>query len=146
MAAMTHELKLKTLEGGDLTIEITSTSTIQELKAILHQRKDCEDPIEREILKVEVLVDGLLLDDDQTLESAGLAHSESEVIVIYQRNEVKAATKETIHKKGLLQVNIPSSLAEIPAEAFQKCNQVVRVSIPESVTAIGDIAFFFAVL
>ena len=139
---MTHELKMRTLEGDLITGEVIPTTTIQELMAMLHERKDCEDPIEQEILKVKVLVDGLLLDDDQTLESAGLMHAESEVTVIYHRNEVEAATKEAIQEEGLLQVSIPSSLTEIPAQAFQKCNQVVRVSIPESVTAIGDLAFF----
>ena len=123
MAAMLCELKVKTLEGGDLTVEVMQTNTIRELKAMLHEKKHCEDPIEHKILKVKVLADGLL-DDDLTLESAGLLHAESEVTVIYSRNEVEAATKEAIHAEGLLQVNIPTSLTEIPARAFKDCNQV----------------------
>ena len=47
------------------------------------KRKDCEDLIERQILKVKVLSGGFLVDDHQTLESAGLLHAESEVTVIY---------------------------------------------------------------
>ena len=92
--------------------------------------KDCEDPIERQILKVKVLSDGFLVDDHQTLESAGLLHAESEVTVIYCRNEVEAATKEAIHEEGLLQVNIPSSLTEIPARALKECKQVVHSGSP----------------
>ncbi len=141
MAAMPHELKVKTLEGGVITVEVTPRNTIQELKAMLHEKKQCEDPIEHKILKVKVLANGLLLDDDQTLESAGLLHAESEVTVIYSRNEVEAATKEAIHEEGFLQVNIPSSLTEIPAEAFEDYHQVVTVAIPESVTVIGEAAF-----
>ena len=116
-------------------------STIKELKAMLLEEKDCEDPIERQILKVKVLARGLLVDDDETLESAELLHAESEVTVIYCRNEVEAATKEAIHEEGLLQVNIPSSLTEIPAQAFKECKQVVTVAVPESVTVIGRWAF-----
>ena len=140
MAVMPCELKVKTLEGGDLTVKVVPTTTIRELKAMLHEKKHCEDPIESKILKVKVLANGLL-DDDQTLESAGLLHDESDVTVIYSRNEVEAATKEAIHAEGLLQVNIPSSLTEISAGAFENCDQVIKVAIPESVTAIGDAAF-----
>ena len=142
MAAMLRELKVKTLEGGDLTIDVMPTNTITELKARLHQEKRCEDPVERQILQAKVLANGgLLLDDDQTLESAGLLNEELEVTVIYSRNEVEAATKEAIHAEGFLQVNIPSSLTEIPAEAFEDYHQVVTVAIPESVTVIGEAAF-----
>ena len=115
---MPSEVKVKTLEGGDLTVIVAPANTIKELRAILRENKQCEDPIEHKILKVQVLADGLFVDDDQTLESAGLLHAESEVTVIYCRNEVEAATKEAIHAEGLLQLNIPSSLAEIPAGAF----------------------------
>ena len=83
----------------------------------------------------------MLEDDDQTLESVGLLHAESEVTVIYSRNEVESATKDEIHAEGFLQVNIPCSLTEIPGRAFQDYNQVVKVAIPESVTAIGISAF-----
>ena len=141
MAVMPRELKVKTLEGGDLTVEVIPASTIKELKAILREKKHCEDPIEDQILKVKVLADGLLVDDDQTLESAGLLHAESEVTAIYCRNEVEAAKKEAIHPEGLLQVNIPCSLTEISAGAFGNCNQMVKVAIPESVTAIREYAF-----
>ena len=141
MAAMPHELKLKTLQGGDLTVEVVPNTTIRELKAMLHEKKHCEDPIEHKILKVKVLADGLLVDDDQTLESVGMLHAESEATVIYSRNEVDAAAKEAIHVKGFLQVNIPFSLTAIPARAFSECHQVVKAAIPESVKAIGERAF-----
>jgi len=141
MAAMPHKVKVKTLEGGVLTVEVMPTNTMEELKAMLREKKHCEDPIERKILKVEVLADGVLVDDDQTLESSGLLHEESEVTVIYSRNEVEAAAKEAIHEEGFLQVNIPNSLTEIHAGTFEDCHQVVKVAIPESVTTIGEGAF-----
>jgi len=141
MAVMPRELKVKTLDGDDFTVEVVLTTTIRELKAMLYEKKHCEDPIEHKILKVQVLADGLLVDDDQTLESAGLLHAESEVTAIFCRNEVEAATKEAICAEGLLQVNIPCSLTELPARAFDGCHQVVKVAIPESVTSIGEFAF-----
>ena len=140
-AAMASKLKVNTLEGSVVTVQVMPTNTIQELKAMLHEKKHCEDSIEHKILRVKLMMDGLLVDDDQALEAAGLLHAESEVTVIYSRNEVEAATKEAIHEEGFLQVNIPSSLTRIPARAFQAYNQVVRVAIPQSVTAIGDRAF-----
>ena len=45
---MLHELKVKTLEGGDLTVEVMPTNTIDELKAMFDEKKHCEDPIECE--------------------------------------------------------------------------------------------------
>ena len=90
---MPREVKVNTLEGGVFTVKVLPANTIEELKAMLREKKHCEDPIERQILKVEVLVNTLLVDDDQTLESAGLLHAQSEVTVIYSRNEVEAASK-----------------------------------------------------
>ena len=112
-------MKVKTLEGGVVAFEVMQRTTIRELKAMLHEQKHCEDPIDRQILKVKVVADGLLVDDDQTVESAGLLHAKSEVTVIYSRNEVQAATTEAIHAEGLLQVNIPYSLTEISARALR---------------------------
>ena len=134
------EVKVKTLEGGDLTVKVLPTDTIEELMAMLLERKHCEDPIERKILEVKVLVDTLVVDDDQTLQSAGLLNAGSEATVIYSRNEVEGL--DTSHAKGLfLQVNIPSSVTEIEEGEFDHNNRVVKVVIPESVTVIGDWAF-----
>ena len=100
------------------------------------------DPNESKILKAEVLVGGALVhSDSQTLEAAGLLDGEFEVAVLYSRNEVEAATKEAIYAEGFVRVNIPASLVEISARAFEHCHQLVSITIPESVTAIGDGAF-----
>ena len=139
--AMLREVKVKTLGGGSFTVKVTPKNTMKELKAMLQDKKHGEDPIERQISRVKVLADGLLVGDDQTVESAGLLHPEAEAAVIYTRNEVEAATREAIHAEGFLQVNIPCSLTEIPALAFHGCHQVVKVAIPESVTSIGQSAF-----
>ena len=141
MAEMVCELKVNTLEGGVLTVQVTPTNTIQELEVMLCEKK-YEDPIEHKILKAEILVDGALVPcDARTLKAAGLLDAECDITVIYSRNEVEAATKEAIYAKGFVQVNIPASLVEISDRAFENCHQLVRVVIPESVTAIGDRAF-----
>ena len=132
---------MKTLEGVDLTVKVRPTDKVEKLKAMLQKKKQCEDPIERKLLKVKVLADGLLVSDHRTLESAGLLHAESEVTIIYVRNVVEAATKDEIRAKGFVQVNIPSSLTKIRVGAFERCNKVVTVEVPETVTAIRDWAF-----
>ena len=142
MADSVRELQVNTLEGGVLTVRVQATTTIGELKFLLRKKKQT-NPIERRILKAEVLVGGAVVDCDyQPLAAVGLLDDgEFEVTVVYSRKEVEAATKETIYSKGFVQVNIPASLVEISARAFACCDQVVRVAIPESVTAIGEAAF-----
>ena len=49
-------------------IKVVLTTTIRELKAMLHELKHGQDPIS----KVQVLDKGLLVRGDQTLQSAGL--------------------------------------------------------------------------
>ena len=141
MAEVKHELKVNTLEGGVITVQVTPTNTVQDLKAMLIEQKH-EDPIERKLLKVDVLANGAIVDSDQTLEAAGLLCAESQVTVLYSKIcEVEAASKESIHEAGLVQVRIPSSETEISHKAFEGCDQVVKVVIPESVTRIGSSAF-----
>ena len=141
MADSVRELQVKTLEGGVITVQVKPTTTIGELKAMLVREKKHEDPNERKILKAEIVVEGALVRhcDSHTLKAAGLLDAEFEVV--YSINEVEAATKTAIYAKGFVQVNIPASLVEISASAFQDCTQVVRAVIPDSVTAIGPGAF-----
>ena len=88
---------------------------------------------------VKALADGLLVDDDQTLETAGLL--QSEVTVVYYRKEVEAARKQTNREEGLLQVNITSNITEIAAGAFRNCKSLARIILLGSVTTIGRSTF-----
>ena len=54
--------EVKTLEGVDLTVKVTPTNTVEELKAMLRKKTQGEDPTEHEICQVEVLAVGLLID------------------------------------------------------------------------------------
>ena len=77
----------------------------------------------------------------QTVESAGLLCTESDVTVVYARREAEAATKEGIHEECPLGVIVPSHVTEIKNLAFADCQQVLRVTVPESVTSMGENAF-----
>ena len=144
---MRHEMKVKTLEGETLAFDVVATNAVEELQAMQQcclkvESKHCEDWIERRLLRVKVLAGGSLVDDDQTLESAGLLCAETDATVIYTRREIEAATREDIHEEeGLLRVIIPSHVTEIATRAFQGYNQVLTVTIPESVTTIEPCAF-----
>ena len=107
MATAPQKMKVKTLEGETLAVEVLPTNTVKELRAMLLESKGYEDPIERQLLRVEALTAGLLMDDDQTVESAGLLCAGSDVTVVYARREVEAATKEAIHEEGPLRVIVP---------------------------------------
>ena len=102
MAMASQELKVQTLEGEALAIEVVPTNTVKELRWMLLESKRCEDMIERLLLKAQILTAGVLLGDDQTVESAGLLRAESEVTVVYTRREVEAATKEGIREGRLI--------------------------------------------
>ena len=52
LTAMSCEVKLNTLQGGVITLDIPMTATVRELKAMLLAKHPCRDPIERKILKV----------------------------------------------------------------------------------------------
>ncbi len=56
-AAMSCEVELNTLQGGVITLDIPITATVRELKVMLLTKHPCRDPIERNILKVELLRD-----------------------------------------------------------------------------------------
>ena len=87
MATAPQKMKVKTLEGETLAVEVLPTTTVKELRAMLLESKGYEDPIECGLLRVEVLTAGLLMDDDQTVESAGLLCAGSDATVVYARRE-----------------------------------------------------------
>ena len=138
-AAMPHELRVNLLNGDAFILDMTSIETVEQLKWILRE-KFCDDPIEQNILKVDVLKDSDLLKDGQTLNESGL-HTEPEVTVIYGRNEVEAATQHDVHTEEFCHVNIPQTVMRVDDRAFQYCHPLVKVTIPDSVTEIGSSAF-----
>ena len=135
--AMSCEVQLGTLQGSVITLDIPIT-------ALLLAKHPCQDPIERKILKVELLRDSSIIDDADTLEAAGFFCAESLVTIACTRNEVEAAMKDDIddtYTQRCFAVKIPCNLTEISSCAFQNCNQLVLVTIRGSVTRIGYCAF-----
>ena len=120
------------------------TATVRELKSMLvekHQR--AEDPIESKLLRVELLRNSSIMEmeDAQTLGATGLLEAEEPTTVIYKRNEAEASTQDDVHALGFFHLNIPSYCDTICDFAFQECQNLVSVTITESVTYIGDYAF-----
>ena len=140
-AAMSCEVKLKTLQGGVITLDIPITASVRELKTMLLAKHPCQHPL----LKVELLRDSSIIDDDdETLDSAGFFCTESLVTVAYTRNEVEAATKDDIDdlcNQRCFGVKIPCNLTEISRAAFSNCSQLVSVTMGNAVTHILDRAF-----
>ena len=139
LAAM-PELKVNTLKGRVLTLDVTMTETVKQLKAMLVEELPCEDPIDQRIAKLEVFLESNLLDDTQTLDAIGL-DDESEIGVVYTRNEFEAARKEDVNAQGFFKVNIPHAVTKVSQGAFGFCSEMVQVTIPCSVTSIEDSAF-----
>ena len=141
---MSFELKFNMLQGGVLTLDVPMTATFRELKSMLvekHQR--AEDPIESKLLRVELLRNSSIMEmeDAQTLGATGLLEAEEPTTVIYKRNEAEASTKDDVHALGFFHLNIPSYCKTICDGAFRECQNLVSVTITESVTHIGDFAF-----
>ena len=141
LAAMSREIKLNTLQGSVITLDVPMTATVRELKMMLLEKHPCQDPIERKVLKVELLRDSSIIDDAESLDEAGLVRAESPVTVTYVRNEVEAVEQDDIHAHGYFGVKIPSNVTNISNAAFKDLHELVLVTIPESVTHIGECAF-----
>ena len=139
-AAMSCEVQLNTLQGDVITLDVVMTATVRELKAMVLEKK-CQDPIERKVLKVDLVRDSSIIDDAETLDTAGFLGAEPLVTATYTRNEVEATTKHDIHTQGCFEVKIPSNVTNISKGAFQQSHQVGLLIIPESVTHIGGCAF-----
>ena len=75
--AMSCEVQLNTLQGDVITLDVVMTATVRELKAMLLEKHPCQDPIERKVLKVELLQDSSIIDDAETLDAARLLGAES---------------------------------------------------------------------
>ena len=138
---------------------------------MLHELKHGQDPIERQISKVQVLDKGLLVRGDQTLQSAGaVATAETEVTVIYSRNQVEAGTDNpcrgftpsqhplfsqrnwcwpslvrAIARNAFLKLRVFGKhhprVCHSGVSAFASCRSLAGITIPDSVTAIQNGAF-----
>ena len=139
---MSLEIKLNTVQGSVITLDVLMTATVRELKSMLLEKHPCQDPIERKVLKVELLHNSSTIDEAEALSSARFVGAESLVTVVYTRNEVEAAAQHDIRTQAeCFGVKIPSNVTNISNAAFKNLHQLVVLTIPESVTQIGRSAF-----
>ena len=134
------QLKVSTLRGDVLALDVTEIQTVQQLKARLLDQFICEDPIEQKICRVAVFQGNCLLDDAQTLNEVGL-DAEPEVSVVYTSNEIEAASKNDVNSPGFFGVIIPQDVTKISEDAFRGCHELVKVVIPHSKTSSEEITF-----
>ena len=95
-----------------------------------------EDELVRQITKVDLVVNGKSLQNNNTnLDEAGISAA-SAVQVLYTIDSVECSRKEDscCHAQDLLAVVIPSHVVRIDQEAFCNCNSLASVTIPDSVT------------
>ena len=107
LAAMSRKIKLGTLQGSVITLDVPMTATVRELKMMFLLKHPCQDPLERKVLKVELLRDNSIIDNAESLDEAGLVGAEPPVTVAYARNEVEAVEQDDIHAQGYFGVKIP---------------------------------------
>ena len=146
------ELKVITLRGDVLALDVTTIQTVRQLKARFLKQFPCENPNEQKICRVAVFQGNSLLNDAQTLNEVGL-DAESEVSVVYTSNEIEAASKKDVNLQlGFFRVNIPQDVTKVSKDALRGCHTLVQVVMPDpkmdneeiafaGCTCIGDSAF-----
>ena len=127
--------------GQEAIVEVTAGTTVAELKQKLTSWQN-EDELIRKMTNVEVVVEGKVLQNDETMAGAGIS-PEVDVNVIFTEHAVECSSKEEAccEVSDLLNVKFPDSKTEIGASAFQECDALINISIPDSVTVIGSHAF-----
>ena len=117
--AMSLEIKLNTVQGNVITLDVPKKATVRELKSMLLERHPCQDPIERKILKVELLHNSSIIDATEALDSATFLGSAPLVTVVYRRNEVEAATQHDTYTQAeeFFGVRIPCNVTKISNDA-----------------------------
>ena len=65
--AMSCKVKLNTLQGSVITLDVRMTATVRELKTMLLEKNPCQDPIERKILGVVLLRNSSIIEDAEPI-------------------------------------------------------------------------------
>ena len=144
---MAMQLPLRQLNGEVMMLKVTPEMTGQELKMQIKEQRFPEDNLRRETTRVEVLVgESKLLEKDETVTGAGLS-PDSELTVIFKENTVRCSNRDKMGQSSeidwdlLIVVEVPDDVGEIAHDAFRGWNSLAKVTIPQSVTRIGNLAF-----
>ena len=133
--------------GEILVLEVTPETTGRLLK---QQIKDgqCWDELTRRTTSVEIIVgDSQLLADDAKVLDAGIAE-DSALTVVFKQNKVICSDQHAIASLGgivdsqlFLAVEIPHGEIQILQDAFAGCYKLANLTVPDTVTHIGERAF-----
>ena len=101
-----------------------------------------EDQQVRLMTKVELIVEGEKLKNDDSLLACGLS-SDTSVQALYtiDSTECSSHTESGCHPQDLLVVVIPNTAVRIDNDAFRDCTFLASVSIPNSIQRIHEGAF-----
>ena len=123
-----------------MLLEVT---TGQELKQQIKERKPW-DELTRSTTGVKVIVgDTELLANDAKVLDAGIAE-DTVVSVVFKPNKAICANKDAIASLCgivgsdlLLAIEIPNTETQVHQSAFEDCQTLAKVTVPDSVTRIG---------
>ncbi|CAK9093867.1 unnamed protein product [Durusdinium trenchii] len=144
----TVRLSIRRLDGEVLLLEVSSDSTLRDLKdrlreVQLREAQFATDEVTVSLTTVELLLQGEVLQDNKaTVAELGLSE-EQDLQVLYSLQTVECASQEEsgCEKEDLRVVVVPEGVLAVGLCAFQGCSALVSVRLPQALTFVGDSAF-----
>lgn len=129
--------------GGEVTvIEAALDTTIDAFKDLIYQalRPD-DDWLTRKVTQIDVMLGARLLEGSQTLAQSGVSHDVAVLAVFSQRcveceSQGSAAYDLTDESRHVV-VRVPEGTTELAPHAFSHCVSIQRLILPSSLTSIG---------
>ena len=144
------EVSVLLVNGETMGLEVTPEMRGWQLKQQIKEMAGRTwDEVTRSTTVVEVVVGDRLLGNDEKV-AEGLASESSDTIlsVVFKPNIARCSEKSAIasfrseSNLGLLfMVDIPHDETQIAERAFEDCKELAKLTIPDSVTRVGDGAF-----
>ncbi|CAK9063022.1 Putative surface protein bspA-like (TvBspA-like-625) [Durusdinium trenchii] len=143
-----QRLSIRRLDGEVLLLEVSSDSTLRDLKdrlreVQLREAQFATDEVTVSLTTVELLLQGEVLQDNKaTVAELGLSE-EQDLQVLYSLQTVECASQEEsgCEKEDLRVVVVPEGVLAVGLCAFQGCSALVSVRLPQALTFVGDSAF-----